>query len=338
MNAPHPPGALMRSEIDEQPDVYRRLLAQKASLRALHADVLGSDIQFVLIAARGSSDHAALYAKYLVEIELGLPAGLVSPSTFTVYAARPNLAHVLFVAVSQSGGSPDLIDSLTAARAGGALTVAVTNNGASALAAAAQIHVDVLAGPERSVAATKTYSAELLALYLLLSPAPGDLGALPEAAQHTLELADQIDELAAPLRDVTRLVITGRGYSYPSAREAALKMMETCYMSAQAFSGADLLHGPLAMIDGDVPVFAIVSPGSAARAITPVLAALADRGATTTTVGPACDVPVAALGLPNAISPMLEIMPFQQLALALATLRGSDPDQPRGLRKVTETW
>jgi glucosamine--fructose-6-phosphate aminotransferase (isomerizing) len=170
-------GALMATEIAEQPAVLAGLLAQGGdAIGDAARRIAKRRPRFVLIAARGTSDHAALYAKYLVEVRLGLPAGLVSPSTMTVYGARPELSDVLFIAVSQSGGSPDLLDSLTVARDCGALTVAVTNNAGSPLAVAADIHLDVRAGTERAVAATKTYTAELLALYLLVvGAASGDV-------------------------------------------------------------------------------------------------------------------------------------------------------------------
>ena len=163
------PGELMAQEIDEQPTALARLLdLGTAPAAEARAAILRAAPRFVILAARGTSDHAALYGKYLTEVHLQLPAGLASPSAFTVYGARPDMRDVLFLAVSQSGGSPDLVESTEVARACGALTVAVTNNADSALAAAAAHHVPVHAGPERAVAATKTYTAELLALYLLL--------------------------------------------------------------------------------------------------------------------------------------------------------------------------
>jgi glucosamine--fructose-6-phosphate aminotransferase (isomerizing) len=295
--------------------------------------------RFVLLAARGTSDHAALYAKYLVEITLGLPAGLVSPSTFTAYGARPDLRDVLMIAVSQSGGSPDLLRTVEVAKAGGALTVSVTNNAGSALATTADAHVDVLAGPERAVAATKSYTAQLLALYLLLDRVRGGPGAadgLPDLGDEVLARDTEIAGLATRYRFAERMITTGRGYSYPTAREAALKLMETAYVSAQAFSGADLLHGPLALVEPRVPVLAVVSAGAGGEAFRPVLDALAERRADVLTVGSAG----AGIVLPettDALAPLLEILPFQLLARHVAVDRGGDPDAPRGLRKVTET-
>lgn len=342
---PDTPGALMAAEIAEQPAVWRRLLAEtgadgRSGLHRAAALVRSRTPRFVLFAARGTSDHAALYAKYLTEIRLGLPAGLVSPSTLTAYAARPDLRDVLLVAISQSGGSPDLLACVQAARAQGASTVAVTNAPGSALATAADAHVDVLAGPERAVAATKTYTAQLLALHLLVSAVrdEGDAGAgaLPDLGDRVLAAEDAVAACAARYRFAQRLITTGRGYSYPSAREAALKLMETAYVSAQAFSGADLLHGPLALVDPLVPVLAVVSPGAGGDAMAPVLDSLAARHADVLRVGGAGDLPLPAAPREE-LAPLLEILPLQQLAQHVAVARGGDPDAPRGLNKVTET-
>jgi glutamine---fructose-6-phosphate transaminase (isomerizing) len=331
------PGALMAAEIAEQPEVFARLLRDGAAAAAEARGVINQfRPRFVILAARGTSDNAALYAKYLTDVHLNLPAGLASPSTFTVYDARPDMHGVLFVAVSQSGSSPDLVESMQVARHCGALTVAVTNNPSSPLAAAAAHHVDVLAGPERSVAATKSYTAQLLALYLLL--VGGEAAAVPDAAARTLENAAGAYAAAARYRDVDRLVVTARGFSYPSAREGALKMMETSYLAAQAFSGADLLHGPLAMLDRDVPVVAVTSPGRGARAMAPVLDRLAEAGVDLLRVGSPDGLPLALDGVDETLAPILEILPLQQLAWRLAIDRGGDPDRPRGLTKVTETW
>ena len=184
-------GARIAAEIAEQPAVWRRLLAGRAAIAAVADKIAAARPRFVLFAARGTSDHAALYAKYLAEIVLRLPAGLVSPSTMTAYCAQPDMRDVLLVAVSQSGGSPDLARTMEAGRRGGALTLAVTNNPASPLAQAADLHLDVMAGPEQAVAATKSYTAQLLSLYLLVDHIRGGAGdaamALPDAGEAVLQ-------------------------------------------------------------------------------------------------------------------------------------------------------
>jgi glutamine---fructose-6-phosphate transaminase (isomerizing) len=337
---PYVPGELMATEIGQQPAVFERLLREGAAQIAEASErIARARPRFVIFAARGTSDHAALYAKYLTEIKLGLPAGLASLSSMTVYRARPDLSDVLFVAVSQSGGSPDLVDSLAAARTCGALTLAVTNDPSSPLAAAADIEVDVRAGRESAVAATKTYTAELLAL-LLLFGGPGATGrahGLADAAARTLS-SDAAMRAAGRYRTASRLVTTARGYSYPTAREAALKLMETSYLSAQAFSAADLLHGPMAMVDADVPVIAVTAPGRGGAAMTPVVDRLVANGVDVLRVGSVDGLPIAADGIDEELLPILEILPLQQLAWRVALDRGLDPDRPRGLAKVTKTW
>lgn len=342
-------GAIMAAEIAEQPSVLDRIVRDgRPEIMRVARAVREERPRFVLFVARGTSDHAALYAKYLVETRLGLPAGLASPSTMTVYDARPDLRDVLVVAVSQSGASPDLLEPLTRARAGGALTLAVTNAPDSPLAQAAEHHLDILAGPERAVAATKTYSAELLTLYLLVEGLAGRDGAdadlLPERARDLLGREEEVARLAVRYRFADQLVVTARGYNYPTAREAALKLMETSYIVAHAFSGADLLHGPVAMIDRGFPVIAIVPGGPGSDAMTPVLERLREGGADTLVVGDPAFLPLGRVGLgladlgPEHLTPILAILPIQHLAWHLARERGTDPDQPRGIHKVTSTW
>ena len=343
----------MAADIAEQPAGFARLLDAEhaAAIAAVAATVAARRPRHVVFAGRGTSDHAALYGAYLTEIRLGLPVGLSSPSSITLYGARPDLSDALVIGVSQSGGSPDLTGVLAVARETGALTLAVTNNPASPLAEAAELTVDVSAGHERAVAATKTYTAELLALLMLIEGIRAGDGVLPadeRAALDTLpRLAEQAladggaEELAQRYRFASRMVTTGRGYAYPTARETALKLMETSYLAGLAFSGADLLHGPLAMTDPDVPVLAIVGGGPGGRAMADVVNRLGERRADVVTVGPK-DVAGASgrLAVPavdERYAPLLDILPLQRLALALALTRGGDPDAPRGLKKVTVT-
>ncbi|WP_229071575.1 SIS domain-containing protein [Actinoplanes sp. DH11] len=343
----------MSADIAEQPAGFARLLESGPSgaIAEVAAEIARRRPRNVLFVARGTSDHAALYGAYLTEIRLGLPVGSASPSAITLYGARPDFTGTLVVGVSQSGGSADLTGVLGVAREKGALTLAVTNNPESALAKAAELSVDVAAGHERAVAATKTYTAELLALLMLVEGVRAGDGRLPAEERAALaelpRLAEGVladtgpEDLAQRYRFASSLVTTGRGYAYPTAREAALKLMETSYLPALAFSGADLLHGPLAMADPDVPVLAVVGDGPGGRSMRDVVTRLGERRADVVTIG-AADVPGASarLAVPaveERYSPLLDILPLQKLALALALARGEDPDAPRGLKKVTTT-
>ncbi|MBQ1071841.1 SIS domain-containing protein [Micromonospora sp. C31] len=342
----------MAADIDEQPAGYERLLSagHAGAIARVAAVIAQRRPRHVVFTARGTSDHAALYGAYLTEIRLGLPAGLASPSVVTLYGAEPDLSDALVVGVSQSGGSPDLAEVLRTARASGALTLAVTNAPDSPLAGVAELSVDIAAGHERAVAATKTYTAELLALLMLVEGVragdgalPADereaLSALPALAARTLEDPTPA-QLAPRYRFAGQLVTTGRGYAYPTAREAALKLMETSYLPALAFSGADLLHGPLAMTDPDVPVLAVVGSGPGGRSMGEVLPRLGERRADVVVVGSAEVEGATRMAVPEVderYAPLLDILPLQRLALALALARGEDPDAPRGLKKVTAT-
>jgi len=342
------PGRLMAGEMAEQPAVLRRILDEGAAgIRETAARIAARNPRFVLLTARGTSDNAALYAKYLIEITLGKPVGLTSMSTTTAYGAKPDLTDCLVITVSQSGGSPDLVASTRAAREAGAITLAVTNNPGSPLAEVSEFHIDVLAGPEKALPATKTYTAELLALYLFVEGLRGSDGAaaepLPELAGEVLARGVEVRHLAERYRFAQRLVITSRGYGYPTAREAALKLMETTYIPATPFSGADLLHGPLAMVDNVSPVIAVVPAGRGGAALQPVLDRLRGRGADLVVVGQQEQVDAASAGfaLPTGVAeevaPILEILPLQLLAYEVTIARGQDPDSPRALAKVTET-
>ena len=340
-------GAIMAAEIFEQPQSLERLLRDGSEqFTAARTLIDQARPRFALLAARGTSDHAALYAKYLIETRLGLPVGLVSASTLTVYNTAPRYDDVLWIALSQSGGSPDLVESTERARAAGAFAIALTNAAGSPLAAAADLHIDVMAGPEKAVAATKSYTSELLAAWMLVEAWAGGDGsaarALPDHARAVLDRGAGL-EVAPRYRFVERLVTTGRGFAYPTAREAALKLMETSYLAAHAFSSADLMHGPLAMIDEDRPVIAVVPYGAGGAAMQPVLDRLGERGADLLVEGDISRAPNAAAHIPlpddvaEDLAPILQIIPLQQLAYAMAIARGYDPDAPRGLRKVTET-
>lgn len=343
------PGKLMASEIAEQPEVFERLLsAGREALSPIAAQIREAAPRFVLFVARGTSDNAALYGKYLFETQLGFPVGLASPSTLTIYDSAPHFQDVLVIAVSQSGGSPDLTEYVRRAREAGALTLSITNAPDSAVANAGELRLDVMAGPERAVAATKSYTAQLLSLYLLAEALaggdPGDAAALPSRARRVLARDDEVASAAEQYRFAEQIVITSRGYNYATALETALKLMETSYLVAHAFSAADLLHGPMAMIDRGFPVVMAVPDGKGGQALLPVIDALEQIGADTLIVGSQSAAHRGTVSLsfpdlgPEVLSPLLLILPMQQLAFHLAVLRGVDPDTPRGLSKVTQTW
>jgi glucosamine--fructose-6-phosphate aminotransferase (isomerizing) len=337
-------GAAMAADIADQPEMFARIL-EADPVAEVAARIASRPPRSVIFTARGTSDHAALYASYLVEIRLGIPASLASPSAITLYGARPDLRDTLVVGVSQSGHSPDLGEVVRVARERGALTLAVTNAPDSPLAEAAELRIDVAAGEERAVAATKTYTAQLLTLLLLVEAiGGGDLpGAdLPRLAEEVLR-DDTAVELAARYRFADRIVTTGRGYAYATAREVALKLMETSYLPALAFSGADMLHGPVAMADPDTPVLAIVGTGPGGASMREVLKRLDQRRADLVVVGPRrpeSTVEVRHVPTPDvdeACAPLLDILPLQRMVLALALARGGNPDAPRALEKMTAT-
>ncbi|QGK68512.1 SIS domain-containing protein [Allosaccharopolyspora coralli] len=341
------PGAHMSAEIAAQPQMFADLLAAHAAVAEVAARITERRPRFVLLAARGSSDHAALYAKYLTEVLLELPAGLVSASSTTLYGARPDLREVLVITVSQSGGSPDLVEVTRTARECGATTVAVTNTPHSQLNTVAELSVDVRAGAEQAVAATKTYSATLLSLYLLVDAVRGGSGAaaasVPDLASSTLESTRTgVEDAVARYRFADEIVTTGRGYSLATASEAALKLAETSYVSARSYSGADLLHGPVAAVDADTAVLAMISSGHGGGAMREVLEAVHARDADLCAIGSAARTVGAShrIEIPECaeeLAPVLEVLPVQRLALGLALAKGEDPDHPRGLRKETRT-
>jgi glucosamine--fructose-6-phosphate aminotransferase (isomerizing) len=343
------PDSKMSTEIREQPEVLERILNEGwtevlSASRALREDGLRS----VMIVARGTSDNAALYAKYLFEVLLGVPTALASPSAFTLYESRMNLEDVLVVGISQSGESQDVLETVRRSVELGASTLTVTNNEDSSMAEAAQHHFFLRAGKEESVAATKTYTAELLVLYLLVSALKGEesLGdevrELPELLREVLEAKWEGTER---YRYAEYMAVTSRGYNLATAEEAALKLMETTYIVAQAFSAADLRHGPIAMIGRDFPVVVVAPPGKVQQDLRSLVESLKDRGAEFVAISDDSSILEKASAkfevpahCPDEISPILYAAPIQLFAENLARLKGLNPDSPRGLSKVTETW
>lgn len=341
--------SVMREEIAEQPEVIARLASDRAPFREAAEAVRAAGIRFILFAARGTSDHAATYGLYLAGARAGLAAGLATPSVLTRYGASLDLRGALVVGISQSGETPDVAEFVAAAAEAGAVTLAVTNDEASTLARAAAHVLPTRAGEERAVAATKTYTSQLAALALLFGSLAEDedllapLGAeVPAAMEAAMGREPRIVELAEGLVEDERLLVVGRGYSYPTAMEAALKLAETAYVSAAPYSAADLMHGPIAVAGEGLPALLFASPGPTHEQLVALAADLAGRGSRVAVVAPDPEAFPGAFGVPvpevpEPLSPIVQAVPAQLLACNLAPLRGGDPDRPRGLSKITRT-
>lgn len=339
----------MRREIDEQPAALRRTLTAH---RALVPDIrsVARECRQVLFIARGSSDNAAVYGQYLCAVQGGRLATLGSPSIATTYRASVDLSGVLAVAVSQSGATEEIVETLDWARQCGARTIGVTNVAGSPLTEIAEVALVTEAGQELAVPATKTYTTQLAALAVLglaLAEDDGVLSALdrvPDAAAALLDTAAAAEDVAKQLTYVTRLVVSGRGYAASTALELALKLKEACYVSALGLSYADLLHGPIAVVAPDTPTLLTAAAGGP---VLPGMTTLAERvsaaGSHVYGIGgdanfaAACRIALPGPDLPEHLAPIALIIPAQLLVEALARAKGIDPDAPRGLRKVTQT-
>jgi glucosamine--fructose-6-phosphate aminotransferase (isomerizing) len=342
----------LRDEILEQPDAAARLLAAAPSTFAAVAAVLRERRpRFAVIAARGSSDNAALYAQYLFGVRNQLAVALATPSAITLYGATPNYSEALVIGISQSGRSPDIVAVVDEAHRQGAPTIAITNDTSSPLAAAADHALSIEAGPELATAATKTYTTELLAVALLsgamdsFSDAENhDLGSMPGLISAALSVEPEARAVAATHSDRTRCVVLGRGFSYATAREWALKLQEMAQLLAVPYSTADFEHGPMALAESGFAVLAVAPSGPSLDAQIEVLERLRDvHGAQLLVVSDssrARDIDrglALPAGIPGWLSPVVEIVPAQLYAYHLTTARGLDPDRPRTISKVTET-
>jgi glucosamine--fructose-6-phosphate aminotransferase (isomerizing) len=343
----------LKSEIFEQPAVLEQLLErQTATAREVATAIRGREIRFVMIAARGSSDNAALYAGYLWGSRNRLPVALATPSLFTLYRTPPRLDGALVVGISQSGRSPDIAGVLAEGRRQGALTLAITNDPASPLAAEADLVLDTGTGPELSIAATKTYTAQLFTVALLSAALDGnrerwkELERVPERVLKALELDESIAGAVAAYRDMTRCVVLGRGFHYATAHEWALKLEELTYVVAEPYSSADFQHGPVAIVSRGFPVLAVASGGAAFEDIAALAAGLvAERGVDLVAISDQdrllhlARTPLRLpAGVPEWLSPIVAAVPAQQFTWHLAHAMGRDPEAPRGLSKVTKTW
>lgn len=346
------PMSKMLDEIHEQPAALERTLqAERKPIERMRTLLGREKPRLILLAARGTSDNAAQFGRYLLEITTGIPVTLAAPSIFTLYKAPLNFDGVLAIAISQSGESTDTNLVLERAREQGARTIGITNEASSTLARIAEHTFLVHAGREQSVAATKTYTGQLLVLYLLAyalgAPvAPDDLARIPESADRALTLQPEIARRAAGYRSMQRAVVVGRGLNYANAFEFALKLMETCYVVAERFSSADLLHGPIAMVDAAFPAFLFAPSGVTWPGLREMIENLDRLGAETLLITDPSNSEALALGakaiaLPAAIEELYTAIPYivpaQLFAALLAEAKGLNPDQPRTLSKVTRT-
>ncbi len=342
----------LRDEILEQPAAAARLLgAADVSYAPLREMLARRRPRFAVIAARGSSDNAALYAQYLFGIRNGLAVALATPSAITLYGARPDYSQALVIAISQSGRSPDIVAVVDEARRQGAPTVVLTNDTASPLADVADHAISIEAGPELAIAATKTYTTELLAVALLsgaLDALSGseqsDLARIPDLMATALQVEDEARTAATAHADRTRCVVLGRGYCYATAREWALKLQEMAQLLAVPYSTADFEHGPMALAERGFAVLAVAPAGPPLDAQRDVLEQLRDvHGARVLVMSD--DAAARAIdrglalpgGVPGWLSPVVDILPGQLYAYHLTRARGLDPDRPRTISKVTET-
>jgi glucosamine--fructose-6-phosphate aminotransferase (isomerizing) len=342
----------MLDEIREQPEVLARTLSSELRHIEKFRTLMGRrKPRLVVLVARGTSDNAAQFGRYLIEITTGIPVSLAAPSVHTIYGARLNYKDALVIAVSQSGESTDTNEVLTQARKAGAVTVGVTNQPRSALARTAEHVFLVKAGREKSIAATKTYTSQLMILYLLAYALGAkiripDLEAIPDLAASALTLQSEVSAMAERYRFMHHAVVAGRGLNYANAFEFALKLMETCYIVAQRFSSADFLHGPIAMIEPNFPLFLFTPSGPTLTSMQDMLTRLRDLKAETVVITDRRNLAAANLAsrvisiparIPEIYSPIPYILPAQLFAAALAVEKNLDPDRPRALTKITRT-
>jgi len=341
--------SLLEEEILSQPALISRLLERETEHIAAIAAQL-PPFNYVMIAARGSSDHAALYATYAWAALGGYPVALATPSLYTLYGSPPRLDGALVIGISQSGQSPDIVAVLEAARKHGRPTLAITNDGASPLAAAADHVVELHVGAEQSVAATKTYTAQLSVLAIFAAHLSGqqerlnELKRLPEWMADTLGHIQPVAGQAERYRYMTSCSIIGRGFNYATSFELALKLKELTYVMSTAYSSADFRHGPIATVEAGSPVILVMPSGKAHDDLHDLALELQLRGAellVISNVSAALELartPLPlAVSMPEWLSPIPAIIPGQMLALHLALAKGLDPDLPRGLQKVTRT-
>jgi glutamine---fructose-6-phosphate transaminase (isomerizing) len=337
--------SLMAREVQEIPHAVARLLDRgRPAIRAAADAARALDPAFIATVARGSSDHACTYLKYVSELVLGLPVASIGPSVASIYGARLRLAGALCLTVSQSGKSPDIVELARAAGEGGALSVAVTNDPVSPLARVSAQTLALHAGPELSVAATKTFVSSAVACLALIAEWRRDAALVDAIARlpDALSEAAAIDwaELRGSLTGIESLFTLGRGPVWAMSNEAALKFKETCLIHAESYSSAEVLHGPVSIIGAGFPVIAFAAADAAEASVVETADALAGKGArvfvTSDRADAATRLRVVRTGHPLT-DPLALIVTFYAMVERVAVARGIDPDKPRHLNKVTET-
>jgi len=337
-------------EIRSQPEAVARFLDRQADVaEAVGSELRGAAIDWVMIAARGSSDNAARYGQYVLGIRNRLPVALATPSLFTVYQSPPRLAGALVIGISQSGASPDVVAVIEEACRQGCRTLAITADTTSPLARCADYTLD-LGVTEKAIAATMTYTTSLAAMALLSTSLGehgdglGQIGAVPKAMQRVVEQAES-DTGPDSLHAAGDWTVVARGYNYGTAFETALKLTEVARIAVEPYSTADFRHGPIAGIDEESTVVLIAPKGPVMAGTADLIPELAQRHASLVAISDDNDILHAARwasplpgGVPEWLSPLVAVIPGQILALRLAEAQGLDPDHPRGLRKVTETY
>jgi len=342
----------LHSEILEQPQRLAAVLeGQRRAVERVAREILARDIQYIFLAARGTSDNAGRYGNYLFGGHNHLAVALATPSLFTYYKKPPRLKGALVVGISQSGQSPDIVSVLKEGHRQGCLTLAITNAPDSPLAKAADFVLDILSGPELATAATKTYTGELMVLAMLSAALNCEedcwqqLAQVPQWAAQALTLDTAVGQAAQRYRYMQQCVVIGRGYNYASAFEWALKLKELTYTIAEPYSSADFLHGPIAMVGGGFPVLAVAPSGAVSDSVLELLTNLkqdlnaelvvvSDRDEALSLAQSAFRLPA---GIPEWLTPMVSIIPAQLFAYHLTLVKGYEPDHPRVIHKVTET-
>ena len=335
-------------EIHQQPVVIEQAIAANtAHIDRIAADLDPGDFDYVMIAARGTSDNAARYAQYVLGICNRLPVALAAPSLFGRYNSAPDLSRALVIGLSQSGASPDLVEVLAEARRQHRPTVAITNVAESPLAAVGDEIIELRAGEERAVAATKTYTTELLAVAMLSSAlagegaAPASLASITPDMSQVLALGDEIAGAAQLVAEAERVVVVGRGFHQATAFEWALKLQELTYVLAQPYAEPDFRHGPRAVVEADFPILMVASEGPVLEGMIDLSGDVMEEGATVIAVTDQPDFPsTTSIALPPGpewVSPLVAAIAIQLFAFHLARAKGIDPDQPRHISKVTRT-